>query len=698
MKNLFNHIICLVVLALVSCVNADAVVENKNTGNQPSTSEMGALTLRLDTRSLEGESLNYVLRIYQNNGEEKKLVRKYTSDNELPQYIWLLEGNYTAVVECGSPETTSFDNSYYRGEKDFDIIRGNVAKVEIIAVLQNIPVEVVFDQTIIDGCLEGYHVDVMIADSAEAVTSSTPQLRYTESKVGYFIMPEGSTTLTWRFVGTYEYSSGNKVDIDKSGIIENVELKKHYTLRYKYSKDANGFLGGLSISVDTTLDERDDHIAFNPDPELKGEGFDMTELFNYVGGERKYVATSPSEFNMVNISAGDRVYDLVADSVAGVTVEGLSTMQLSITFSDLFFNSLSGGVQNIGITVGDVDGGVTTKQLPYNLQGVNAYDNIYTNLWCGTSKLSATVFGEHQSVQIAYRNVGASEWTTVNAVASGDNTYAANIDGISAAGNYEYSLVLDGATIGANRLFATESGNQIPNGNMEDWCTASDGALVPYHMSINSFWCTGNHGTAMLSKNITQNSTNVRPGSTGKYSASLDSEYIVVKFAAGNMYVGSWGGMDGTNAVVYFGQPFEYNAKPKAIRFWAKWNCGTIDKVSGGVGKSGDPDLVKIFCCMSTDRHAVDSADANGTTFSPSDANLKSGDPRYDIVLYSAYMETTQSQSEWKLVEIPFVFYGDDPNQIPTHLILTFTCSGYGDYFDGSTNSSMFVDDIELVY
>ena len=247
MKNLFNHIICLVVLALVSCVNADAVVENKNTGNQPSTTEMGALTLRLDTRSLEGESLNYVLRIYQNNGEEKKLVRKYTSDNELPQYIWLLEGNYTAVVECGSPETTSFDNSYYRGEKDFDIIRGNVAKVEIIAVLQNIPVEVVFDQTIIDGCLEGYHVDVMIADSAEAVTSSTPQLRYTESKVGYFIMPEGSTTLTWRFVGTYEYSSGNKVDIDKSGIIENVELKKHYTLRYKYSKDANGFAATLRV-------------------------------------------------------------------------------------------------------------------------------------------------------------------------------------------------------------------------------------------------------------------------------------------------------------------------------------------------------------------------------------------------------------------------------------------------------------------
>ena len=74
------------------------------------------------------------------------------------------------------------------------------------------------------------------------------------------------------------------------------------------------------------------------------------------------------------------------------------------------------------------------------------------------------------------------------------------------------------------------------------------------------------------------------------------------------------------------------------------------------------------------------------------------GDARYNIVLYSAYMETTQSQTEWKLVEIPFTFYGSDPNQVPTHLILTFTCSGYGDFFDGSTDSWMYIDDIELVY
>ena len=695
MKKLFTYIICSVVFALVSCVNTNSALEN-NTDNQLSTSEKGALTLRLDTRGAEGGVLDYVLRIYQNNGEEKKLVRKYTSDNELPQYIWLLEGNYTAVVESGKAEVASFDGSYYRGESNFDIVGGEIAKVEIIASLQNIPVEVVFDQTILDGCQPGFYVDVMIAESADAADSSTPQLRYTESKEGYFIMPEGSTTIAWRFVGTYQYASGNTVEINKSGVIQNVELKNHYTLRYKYSPDANGFLGDISVTVDTTLDERDDHIAFNPDPELKGVGFDMTEMFNYVSGDRQYIATSPSEFNMVNITTIDNNYDLVAGSVPGVTVEGLNTTQLTITLSDDFFNLLSGGSQNIGITVGDVDGGVTTKQLPYSLQGVNIYDKSQTDLWRGTAALSATVFGNHQSVQIACRK-STGEWNTVDAVAKGENTYSVNVGDISAGSNYEYRLVLDGKNIGASRLFATESGAQIPNAGLEDW-TTSGKVIIPYYTLVNPYWCTGNYGTASLSKNITQSSDDVRPGSTGTKSAYMDSEYIVVKFAAGNLYIGSWGGMVSTNAVVYFGQPFSFNAKPKAIRFWAKFNCGTIDKVSGGVGKSGDPDLCKIFCCMATEAHKVDSSDAAGTTFSPSDANIKSGDARYKKVLYSAYMETTQSQTEWKMFEIPFTFYGSDPNQIPTHLILTYTCSGYGDFFDGSTESWMYVDDIELVY
>ncbi len=697
MKSFYNILsICVLALfTLSSCVNDDKV-NDLSGGNTPSE-EKGVLTINVGSRTESGTAYDYILSIYKNEGGKSTLVRKYDSSKESmqkPEYIWLLAGNYTAKVECGTAVSATFNEKelYLYGEKDFDITAGASTTVDIVAVIQNIPVEVVFDQTIIDGFHDGYNVEVKADNNVK--------LTYTESKKGYFIMPSGVTDLSWHFVGTFEYDdNGELVNIDKSGTLANVELKKGYKLSFKFSKDATGLLGGLSVTVDESVEERDDHFAFNPDPVLKcADGSDIAVPYNYSGGERKYVATSPANFCKVLINACGKEYNPVESVVAGVTLSGLNTPQLYITFSEDFFNALSGGSQIIELRVEDVDGGAVTKDLPYNLQGVKSYNGAQANLWLGRASLSAMVFGSPTSAEIICRE-GEGEWQHFPAVASDNNAYTAQVEGICAGHTYEYNLVIDGKTVGTSLAFSTPNGNQIPNGNLEDWCKNGDGVIIPYHTSNNPYWCTGNYGTAILSKNITQSSNDVRPGSKGTKSMYMDSEYIVVKFAAGNGYIGSWGGMsNGTNAKVYFGQPFEFNAKPKAIRFWAKWNCGKIDKIDKGVAKKGDPDLCKIFCCLTTDTHLVDSSNGKETTFSPSDADIKSGDARYDKVLYSAYMESTESQAEWKEITIPFTFYGEDPNQVPSHIILTFTCSGYGDFFDGSTESWLYVDDIELVY
>lgn len=697
MKSFYNILsICVLALfALSSCVNDDKV-NDLSGGNTPSE-EKGVLTINVGSRTESGTAYDYILSIYKNEGGKSTLVRKYDSSKESmqkPEYIWLLAGNYTAKVECGTAVSATFNEKelYLYGEKDFDITAGASTTVDIVAVIQNIPVEVVFDQTIIDGFHDGYNVEVKADNNVK--------LTYTESKKGYFIMPSGVSDLSWHFVGTFEYDdNGELVNVDKSGTLANVELKKGYKLSFKFSKDATGLLGGLSVTVDESVEERDDHFAFNPDPVLKcADGSDIAVPYNYSGGERKYVATSPANFCKVLINACGKEYNPVESAVAGVTLSGLNTPQLYITFSEDFFNALSGGSQIIELRVEDVDGGAVTKDLPYNLQGVKSYNGAQANLWLGRASLSAMVFGSPTSAEIICRE-GEGEWQHFPAVASDNNTYTAQVEGICAGHTYEYNLVIDGKTVGTSLAFSTPNGNQIPNGNLEDWCKNGDGVIIPYHTSNNPYWCTGNYGTAILSKNITQSSNDVRPGSKGTKSMYMDSEYIVVKFAAGNGYIGSWGGMsNGTNAKVYFGQPFEFNAKPKAIRFWAKWNCGKIDKIDKGVAKKGDPDLCKIFCCLTTDTHLVDSSNGKETTFSPSDADIKSGDARYDKVLYSAYMESTESQAEWKEITIPFTFYGEDPNQVPSHIILTFTCSGYGDFFDGSTESWLYVDDIELVY
>ena len=679
---------------MAACVNSPKV---DNTDNAPST-EKGAVKLNVATRTTEGVAhRDYILSIYKHEGDKQTIVRKYDSSNEemlLPERIWLLAGSYSASVESGEVVAATFDETkqYFIGEEEFDIVAGESATVDVVAVMQNVPVEVAFDQTVVDGFLSGYNVEVKASNSVK--------LTYTESKKGYFIMPEGCTTLSWRFVGTFQYPDGEQVSVDKSGTLENVAPKKGYKLSFKYSKDANGFLGGLDVVVDESTDDRDDHFGFNPDPEIKGSDFDINARHIYAGGERKYLATSIADFCGVTLSACGKSYDAVASTVPGVKVEGLNTTQLAVTLSEDFFYLVDGGDQIIELCVTDVSGGESRKDLPYTLSGVNAYNNSNEKLsWTGgTTTLAATVYGTPSIVEIIYRE-GDAEWKHYKASTNGGNTYEAQIDGLAANHTYDYSLVIDGKNAGGIRQFTTRDGNQIPNGNLEDWCQDGN-VIIPWANGTNPYWCTGNYGTTTLgsSYNITKSSSDVRPGSKGRKSMYMDSEYIVAKFAAGNGYIGSWGGMNGMNAKVYFGQPFEYNAKPKAIRFWAKWNCGTIDRTSGNVGKSGDPDLCKIFCCMATNTHLVDSSDGEGTTFSPSDANIKSGDARYNIVLYSAYFETTTSQTEWRQVEIPFIFYGSDPNQVPTHLILTFTCSGYGDFFDGSTSSWMYVDDIEFVY
>ena len=694
MKRFFNIVICACALAMVSCVS-NGNINDANT-NTPSE-DKGVLVLNVGTRATDGSTRDYILSIFKNEGEKSTLVRKYDSskaDMQKPEYIWLLEGNYTAVVESGKAVSATFNEAeqYFLGEESFNIVGGETSTVDIVASMQNISVEVLFDQGIVDGFVAGYGVEVKANDSAK--------LTYTKSQKGYFIMPEGCTTLAWNFVGTYVYTdNGEQVAIDKSGVIENVAPKKAYKLSFKFSPDANGLLDGLSVVLDESIEERDDHLSFSPDPELKGVGFDLSTPCNYAGGERTYVATAIANFVGVNIIAGGKSFDPVNNTVAGVTLSGLNTPQIYITLSEDFFYLLNGGEQIIEMRISDEGGSEARKQLPYTLPGLNAHDKSKDIVaWAGcSSTISATVFGSPSSVELLYRE-GDAEWTRTTAAAAGGNIYTSNISNLSPSHTYEYALEINGKMVGDSHTFTLADGNQIPNGDLEGWCKDGDGVIIPYHTSNNPYWCTGNYGTAILSKNITQSSSDVRPGSKGTKSMYMDSEYIVVKFAAGNGYIGSWGGMNGTNAKVYFGQPFEYNAKPKAIRFWAKWNCGTIDKVSGNVGQKGDPDLCKIFCCMTTNTHLVDSSNGKGTTFNPSDEDIKSGDARYNIVLYSAYMATTESQTEWKLVEIPFTFYGTDPNQVPTHIILTFTCSGYGDFFDGSTDSWMYIDDIELVY
>jgi hypothetical protein len=245
----------------------------------------------------------------------------------------------------------------------------------------------------------------------------------------------------------------------------------------------------------------------------------------------------------------------------------------------------------------------------------------------------------------------------------------------------------------------------------------------PFSSVLDMFWATGNPGGTSLGEkyNLTYpvyksaNPANVPADSTGEVSAFMGSQSVLnMKFAAGNLFVGHYGETLGTNATVFFGRPMTQNVKPVAVRFKVKYSRGGINWItinnkyqaaSNGteyhIGSKqikivgGQPDVAKVFFGLTdwAEPHCVNSADEK-TFFDPRTAPGMIGLGYFDSD--SNPEMVVERTDEWHTMTLPIEY--SNPEVVPSQLLLTFTCSGYGDYFTGSSESWMYVDDIELLY
>ena len=626
-----------------------------------------------------------VIKVYKVENEEQKLIRRYEAIADVPEYLALLEGNYVAKVQVGEKRAMSFDTKYYYGEQAFDVESGIVTPVTVDCKLQSTIVMVNYDATVAEKLSEGYFTTVAIDDSYNAsaiATGDVLSLTYEKTKEGYVIMPEGETSLYWHFEGTHPAEG----DIVKEGLIENIKPAAKYTITLKYSKDAPGNLVFEAI-VDESIEEFDDVIIFSPDPTIMGDGFDVadTQLSTVA---RTYNIASLAAINLMTMSVDGVDYDLLTKVPAGVTLNKSDDMSYQLILAPEFFNSVSGGEQGVTFHIEDVDGGKMSKEIAYKVQGVMPLAAGDYDLWFATASFKAMVLSEAASVKVAYTTNG-TEWNEVEATAGENGIYTATLTTFAAAKNYEYKLVVDSADAGKSLSIATAAGTQLPNGDMERWHTAS--WVLPYGEGDAPFWLTGNEGGNMVGATLTQSSTDVRPGSTGKYSAQLKSQFAsllgIGKFAAGNLFTGTFmlSGMDG---IVTFGRDFTYTAKPKSLSFWMKNNEGTINEGSHASG---------------TDIYTIMVLITDGTTFS---VNTKDESSFLKLdklatlpgIIGYGYISGTDSRSEWTEETINITYREDMATAKPKKIVVSFTPSGYGDYFCGSTNSWMYVDDIVLNY
>ena len=681
------------ILALMSMVLVVAACSKDIDASVEMATGEGAMRFALAAQSDITADDSVVIKIYKVDGEDESLIRRYDSVNDVPDYMSLLAGDYVAKVQVGQKRAVSFDEKYYYGESAFEVKPSEVAAVTVDCKLQSTIVAVNYDATVAEKLSEGYFTTVAIAESYDKqaiATGDVLSLTYEESKDGYVMMPEGQTSLYWHFEGTHPVEG----QIVKEGLIENVKSAARYTITLKYSKDAPGGLV-IEATVDESMEEYDDVIIFSPDPTILGDGFDVAEQQYSTTASRTYNVASLAAISTMTLSVSGVEYDLLTNVPAGITVDKSDDLTYKVTVTEGFFAQVAGGAQALTFHIEDVDGGKLTKDVNYLVQGVMPLSTSDYDLWFGNVTFKATVLNTAaSSVKIAYSADGAT-WTEVAATAGENNTYTAVGADFAAEKNYTYKLVVDSVDAGKALTHQTAAGAQIPNGDMESWSTSSD-VIYPYAAGASPFWMTGNDGAKMAGATLTKSSTDVRPGSTGQYSAELKSQFASVmgigKFAAGNLFVGTFS-MSGLDGTVNFGRDFKFTAKPKSLSFWMKHNEGTIDKGAGTPAEATGTDKATIMVIITNwdTPYAVNTKDQS-TFFTMADLATMEG------VIGYGYIEKRESATEWAEYTIDITYREDMKNVKPKKLVVSFTPSGFGDYFAGSTKSWMFVDDIVFNY
>lgn len=631
----------------------------------------GAMRFAIAAQSDVTAEDSVVIKIYKVENGEESLVRRYDSVNDVPDYLALLAGNYVAKVQVGQRHAVSFDTKCYYGESKFEVKSGATANVTVDCKLQSTIVTVDYDKTVAESLSAGYFTTVAIADSYDKqaiATGDVLSLTYEESKDGYVMMPEGQTSLYWHFEGTHPTEG----EIVKEGLIENVKMAARYTIKLKYSSDAPGGLI-IDATVDESVEEFDDVIIFSPDPTILGDGFDLTEQQLSTTASRTYNIASLAEISTMKLKASNVEYNLLVSAPDGVTVNKIDNLTYKVTISEAFFAQVAGGEQKLTFHIEDVDGGKLNKEVNYLVQGVMPLSTSDYDLWFGNVTFKATVLNHAaSSVKIAYSDNGTT-WTEVAATAGENNTYTAVGSDFMAEKNYTYKLVVDSADAGKALTHQTAAGAQMPNGDMESWSN---------NTTLNGLWSSGNNSFTTLMEKSTD-------AHSGSFSAKLTAMSAVGKFAAGNLFTGSFElNMSTFSGKVTFGKDFKYTARPRSVTFWMKNNQGDIthgNKVSGK-----DPYSAMVLI---TDGATYTVDTTNESSFLTKD-NLKD---QPGIIAYG-YLSDTDSNENWTQKTIELTYVDNWQTMSPKKISVSFSTSAYGDYFCGSTGSWMYVDDIVFNY
>ena len=715
-----------IILGLVACKKEAGFTESE-----------GALKLFIGvsdkvhvvSRSLSAEEQTILeqdckVRIY--SGET--LVQKYQGIDNVPAQIQLVSGDYSVRVTAGDSVAASFEQRFFEGKKDFSIEKGAVSTVEVNCGIANTVVAIVWDESLKEIFKEDYQV---------TVTSSTGELVYSSANAnakGYFSLPEDNRKLTCKFRAT---TLGGKT-YESSSELSDLSPATLYNLTYSYKDMEVGLTGGAALNIkveevplgDTytiTLKQRPVIVCKDADGQLYNLEQPMYLELNTQSNCSIQVSTSSAlkslifrnerfvgwggsdnELDILNLNEQDaEAWKNVGISVSEKK-QSLNGDVCTVCFAKDLMAKMTAEEGSVETAIEAVDAEGKSRVAVWNVIASDATvktgETKPYEVW--TSK--ATLHGEILidmlfSPKFRYRVKGEQEWTTIDADLS-EKSFSKEIKGLTPGTTYEYQA-MDGEQVSSVTCeFTTETEFQPENAGFE-YTSGSVPTLI-YGEGQSMWWDTGNHGSATMGslggKDVTTSDTSVKhSGKSIKLSSQLAGlSGIYEKFAAGNLFAGQYLKTDGTDGVLGWGRPC--TSRPTALKVWVRYTPGRVTTDGSHIEK-GSTDKGIIYVAVGDWKSSDTEYGAEWpvvvrtkgpSLFNPKDAGT---------IGYGEHIFTgnygTDTETSMKEITIPLDYEGyGGYDRKPESIIIVASASQYGDYFEGSTSSVMWLDDMELIY
>lgn len=629
------------------------------------------------------------------------LIASYEDCSTITDRILLKAGDYKLIASNGSDTVAEFEMPFYQCMQEVKIETGVTKDISMVCTQANVKVTVDYSALIKE----------RFSDYSFEVTNGAGMLLYKkdEDRAGYLRVNDG--TMVWNLT----LNNGQErflVTKTITGVAPRQHYRFQFDIRENGSEDEGAFIPG--IVVDTTTDVFNwicdivlkDSIA---KPVIQGDGFNLNETVLVLDEARGVTAK-------VDVTALAKIQELkLRHHSAAVTALGVPEV---VTLSNIS-PTVKAAVNSAGIIWGDNDV-LDAQQVGINFSGIldrlplgeyQFFISVYDarkRLVEDTLKVSVIPDMEHVADEVSVPEVWATfatvkgrwyttvrpaaleleysvdqvNWTSASDLkfSDSDKTFVGSLNGLNPNTGYYFRTKSETWTSDIVRQFKTEVTNQVPFMNFDDWYMDGKSPVAGLSKD-NIIWDSGNKGGAGFGFTpTTEEKSLVVNGSA----ARLESQYAAVKFAAGNIYTGSFGGVHSvTQARINFGIP--YQGRPTTLSGWYKYNPKVVNR-GNYANMSGKLDSCHIYIAL-LDWTAPFVADSKTETYVDLSVNNKS------IIGFGELVDCRQMNTYEKFdVKINY----RDKIRKPSYILIVASASKFGDYFTGGEGSLLLIDEFSL--